>query len=169
LRSLRSAGLTRIVYSPSNRVPKHRHVLDVALGLDDAGLAVLAVLLLRGAQTVGELKARTDRLHRFADLAEVEDTLRRLAEAPSPVVVRLGRRPGQKDLRWEHRLGAAEASSATTAPVTTTTTAREAAVVALDGDERIAALEEAVTAIAAEVAALRRRVDDIAGPEAAEI
>lgn len=173
LASLRTAGLIRIVYSSSNRAPKYRHVLDEALGLDDAGLALLAVLLLRGAQTVGELKARSERLHRFADLAEVEATLQRLAGAAAPAVRRLERRPGQKDLRWVHRLGSADpqAGSATDeGPVAAP--APDATGPAVVGQERLVVLEETVAGLVAEVGALRRRVDDmadIAGPASDEI
>lgn len=105
LGSLRSAGWIRIVYSPSNRAAKYRHVLDEVLHLDDAAVAVLCVLLLRGAQTSGEIKGRSERLHSFADLGEVEATLDRLATLDEPLVVRLERRPGQKDARWSHLLG----------------------------------------------------------------
>jgi len=183
LRSLRTAGLIRIVYSPSNRASKYRHVLDEALGLEDSGLAVLAVLLLRGSQTLGELKARTERLHRFADLADVEAALRRLADAPAPLAVRLERRPGQKDVRWVHRLGPTDPRAGTgadepppTAPAgaptgdgmtgAATTAAGDAtmgtAVPGVVGDERIAAVEEAVASLTAEVARLRHRINDIA-------
>jgi uncharacterized protein len=105
LSSLRHRGLTRTVYSQSNRAPKYRHVIDEALHLGTDELAVLAVLLLRGPQTVGELKGRTERLHPFADLTGVQATLDRLAERDEPLVVCLERRPGQKDVRWGHLLG----------------------------------------------------------------
>jgi uncharacterized protein YceH (UPF0502 family) len=95
LRNLRERKLTRIVYSPSNRAPKYRHVLDELLGLDGGAMAVVAVLLLRGPQTLGEIKTRTERLHPFADLGEVERTLRALAEREEPLAVRLPQRHGQ--------------------------------------------------------------------------
>jgi uncharacterized protein len=104
LRDLRERKLTRIVYSPSNRAPKYRHVLDEVLGLEGPELATLAVLLLRGPQTMGEIKGRTERLHPFADLGEVDRTLARLAARDEPLVVQLERRPGQKDARWAHLL-----------------------------------------------------------------
>jgi uncharacterized protein YceH (UPF0502 family) len=115
LASLRQQNLTRIVYSTSNRAAKYRHVLGDAWGLDGNELAVLAVLLLRGPQTLGEIKARTERLGDLADLAAVQATLERLAagrvpgSGPNriaiPLVVRHDRRPGQKDARWAHVLG----------------------------------------------------------------
>jgi uncharacterized protein YceH (UPF0502 family) len=105
LADLRQRGLTRIVYSTSNRSAKYRHVLGDVLHLGDDELAVLAVLLLRGPQTVGELKGRTERLHPFGDLTAVQQTLERLAARDEPLVVRLERQPGQKDARWAHLLG----------------------------------------------------------------
>jgi uncharacterized protein YceH (UPF0502 family) len=105
LGSLRQRGLTRIVYSTSNRSAKYRHVLGDALHLGDDELAVLAVLLLRGPQTVGELKGRTERLHAFGDLGAVQQTLDRLAAREESLVLRLERQPGQKDARWVHLLG----------------------------------------------------------------
>lgn len=104
LRNLREHGLTRIVYSPQNRAPKHRHVLDEVLEVDSRELAVLAVLLLRGPQTPGELRARTERLTPFGTLGEVDEVLERLAARPAPLVVRLERQPGQKEARYAHLL-----------------------------------------------------------------
>jgi len=85
------------------RAPKYRHLLDEALTRAPDELAVLCVLMLRGPQTPGELKQRTDRLHAFADLAAIAETLRRLIDRE--LVMQLGRRPGQKEERYAHRLG----------------------------------------------------------------
>jgi uncharacterized protein len=104
LASLRERGLTRIVYSPSNRAAKHRHIADEAWKLDDAESAVMTVLALRGAQTTGEIKQRTDRLHSFSSLEEVERCLAALAARDEPFAVRLARRPGQKEERYHHLL-----------------------------------------------------------------
>jgi uncharacterized protein YceH (UPF0502 family) len=103
---LRQAGLARTVSSQGMRASKHRHVLDEALGLDREELAVLAVLMLRGPQTSGELRTRTDRAASFDSLADVESTLEGMAtRTPDPLVRRLERRPGQKEERWLHILG----------------------------------------------------------------
>jgi uncharacterized protein YceH (UPF0502 family) len=85
------------------RAPKYRHLLDEALTRAPDELAVLCVLMLRGPQTPGELKQRTDRLHPFADLATIHETLRRLMGRE--LVIELTRRPGQKEERYAHRLG----------------------------------------------------------------
>lgn len=102
--ALREQGLVRDVRRPGERSIKHRHLLDEALDLDRPALAVLCVLLLRGAQTVGELRTRTDRMHRFASTDEVQAVLDRLADRSEPLVRRLERQPGQKEARYTHTL-----------------------------------------------------------------
>ena len=105
LTSLREMGLTRIIYSTSNRAAKYRQVIDEALRLEDDEIAALGILLLRGPQTQGEIKGRAERLFAFADLGAVQQTLDRLAARDEPLVRRLERRPGQKDARYIHLLG----------------------------------------------------------------
>lgn len=84
------------------RADRWRHGLDRRWELDGPTKAIMTLLLLRGAQTPGELRGRSERLHRFSTTAEVEDALQRLAEEPEPLVVQLPRRPGQKESRWMH-------------------------------------------------------------------
>jgi uncharacterized protein YceH (UPF0502 family) len=96
-------GWVRLASGPGSRAVKFRHLFDEALGLTPAQISVLAVLMLRGAQTPGELKQRTERLHPFASLPEVEETLQELIDREH--VVRLPRRPGQKEQRYAHTLG----------------------------------------------------------------
>lgn len=100
--ALKAKGLLRVVHPASGeRATKYRQILDEQLHLDGADVAVLAVLLLRGAQTAPELKARTERMQRFADVAEVEVVLERLAGRPErPLVRRLHRGAGQREDRW---------------------------------------------------------------------
>src|SRR5690606_20293248 len=83
----------------------YRQVLDERLRLEDDERALLTVLLLRGAQSAGELKTRTDRLHSFADRGEVESVLATLAARAVPLVGERERRAGQHDSRWVHLLG----------------------------------------------------------------
>lgn len=104
LENLRSANLLRIDYSRSNRAEKYRHVLDQALVADEAEMAVLGVLMVRGAQSSAELRTRTARLHPFDDADDVEAVLAALAARPEPLVVCLGRGAGQKEARWAHLL-----------------------------------------------------------------
>src|SRR3954454_1498813 len=93
---------TRPAAGAGSRAPKYRHLLDEALRMSAAEQAVLAVLMLRGPQTPGELKQRTERMQHFADLAAVEETLDGLIARE--LVARLPRRPGQKEERFAHRL-----------------------------------------------------------------
>jgi hypothetical protein len=93
----------RLASGRGSRAVKYRHLLDEALGLSTAELSLLAVLMLRGAQTPGELKQRAERLYSFASLADVEETLERLVGRE--LVGRLPRRPGQKEVRYAQLLG----------------------------------------------------------------
>jgi uncharacterized protein YceH (UPF0502 family) len=98
LDGLREKELTRRVKATGQRVIKHRHVAEEALGLDRPESTLLGVLLLRGAQTPGELKQRSERWHSFRSLDDVEEALGRLSG--TGFVQRLERRPGQKEARW---------------------------------------------------------------------
>jgi uncharacterized protein YceH (UPF0502 family) len=100
----------RLASGAGSRAAKYRHLLDETLVLDGPEISLLAVLMLRGPQTPGELKQRTERLHRFDSPAEVEAALQQLAGRD--LVRRLGRRPGQKEDRWEQLLGADDDSPA---------------------------------------------------------
>jgi uncharacterized protein YceH (UPF0502 family) len=145
LGGLRDKGLARVVHSSGNRVAKYRHVLDETWGLDAAHRAVLAVLLLRGPQTLGELRARTERLADFASLADIEEVLRLLGAREEPLVCLLERQPGQKEARYAQLLSG-------DVPLTTEPErARRDSELA----ERVVALEESVAALHASVAELR--------------
>jgi uncharacterized protein YceH (UPF0502 family) len=100
-------GWVRLASGPGSRAVKFRHLFDEALGLSGAQISVLTVLMLRGAQTLSALKQRTERLHVFASLDEVEATLGELIARD--LVVRLSRRPGQKEQRYTHALGTEQA------------------------------------------------------------
>jgi hypothetical protein len=99
LDQLRERSFVRRGVYPGSRVIKYRHVLDEALGLDRPEQALLCVLLLRGPQTTGELKTRTERMHPFRDVVEVNDVLDRMAARDDPLARRLEREPGQKEVR----------------------------------------------------------------------
>jgi len=148
--------------STSGRASKYRHLLDDALALPAGELAVLTVLMLRGTQTPGELRQRTDRMHRFADGAEVQAALDGLIARQ--LVARLDRRPGQKEERYAHRLGedAPDATPAAAAPA-----APAAPVAAVPpppppappppsaSEERLAQVERDIAELRSEIAALR--------------
>jgi uncharacterized protein YceH (UPF0502 family) len=151
--ALRRRGLLRAIQPAGSRVMKYEQLLAQALALDARALAVLGVLMLRGAQTPGELHARTARLAEFADLAEVEATLDGLvAREPEPLVARLPRRPGQKEVRYAHRLGGEVAPAE---PVASPDAERAPALPEAADGERIAALERTVEALQAELDVLR--------------
>jgi uncharacterized protein YceH (UPF0502 family) len=103
LRRLALRGWTRLASGAGSRARKYRHLLPEALGAEPAELALLGVLMLRGPQTPGELKQRSERLHSFPDLAAVQTALDGLVERG--YVARHERRPGQKEVRYEQLLG----------------------------------------------------------------
>ncbi len=109
LRRLALRGWTRLASGAGSRARKYRQLMPQALGVDDGELALLGVLMLRGEQTPGELKQRSERLHGFADLAAVQAALDRLVERG--YVARHERRPGQKELRYRQLLGGLEGGS----------------------------------------------------------
>jgi uncharacterized protein len=140
---LRRRGWVRFASGQGSRAAKYRHLLDEALRLDGAEQAILTVMLLRGPQTPGELKGRTDRLHHFASLAEVEETVARLIERE--YALRVGRRPGQKEDRFGHLLGDGEEAT------------EPAPLAAAPAPARADSLEARVARLEREVAELRAR------------
>jgi len=103
--SLRDRGLVRTVHGKGDRVLKYKHVAGETLEITSPQTALLAVLMLRGPQTLGELRNRTGRYTEFDDVSAVETELDTLARAEEPRVERLGRRPGEKESRYRHLLG----------------------------------------------------------------
>lgn len=104
LDDLREKNLAYVFYGSTSRVPKYKHILDKVFELERSEISILCVLLLRGAQTLGELRGRTDRLYDFASLGEVNETLDNLMRRDEPLVVKLERQPGQKEVRYAHLL-----------------------------------------------------------------
>jgi len=140
---------TRLASGHSSRASKYRHLLDDELHLDPGEQAVLAVLMLRGAQTPGELKQRTERMQGFASIEELEEVLTRLID--KQFVHELARRPGQKEERFMHRLSedveGEELEAAAPAPVVVPPPPRR--------DERMDRLEAEVAALREEIAAIK--------------
>ena len=105
LESLREKNLAYVFYGSTSRVPKYKHVMPEVMHLSHPELALMCVLMLRGAQTLGELRGNGARLHEFSSLEEVEETLNKLiTRDPDPLVARLPRQPGQKEGRFAHLL-----------------------------------------------------------------
>lgn len=167
LDELKDQKLVRFVLPSHGRsVVRYRQVLPEALGLDDRQCAILSVLLLRGPQTIGELRIRTERMAKFDGLDEVQHELDLLGEREESLAHDVGRRPGQKEERWATTLVAApdpEHSPAVGAGTVDTGTRPPAAgpaaegVDALDGDVRgeLAELRADVAALRDELHALR--------------
>lgn len=155
--SLGRRRLARLASGHTTRATKYRHLLDEALGLPAGELAVLCLLMLRGPQTPGELKARSERLHPFAELSEVELALEGLIDQGH--VARLERRPGHKEQRYAHLLGGEEATpSAEAAPP-----AAAPAAIQSPGPtfgERLERLEAEVRELRAQLDALRRELGE---------
>jgi uncharacterized protein YceH (UPF0502 family) len=150
--SLREKNLVREVRTADGRVPKYRQVLEEALSLNKAELAVTCVLMLRGAQTPGELRGRTERLYSFSGVQFVEATLEGLMQRARPLVARLPRGAGQKEARYAHLLAGELKLDEMEAAPATTPTARGARA----GDERVNKLEEEVSALRGELEELKR-------------
>ena len=103
--NLREKNLAYVYYGSTSRVPKYKHVVPEVMHLSPPETALMCVLMLRGAQTPGELRGNASRLHEFSGLEEVEAVLNGLiSHEPEPLVVRLPRQPGQKEVRFAHLL-----------------------------------------------------------------
>jgi uncharacterized protein YceH (UPF0502 family) len=152
LAGLSRRGWARLASGPGSRVVKYRHLFDEAVGLSHAEVSLLAVLMLRGAQTPGELKQRTERLHPFASLKEVDGVLERLIERE--LVARLPRRPGQKETRYRHLLSGDAAAAA------------EADAEGEVGDEQFAELESRLARVEEQLASLLESLGRSAAPDA---
>ena len=152
--SLRGKNLAYVFYGSESRVPKYKHVMTEIYRLSPPELAAMCVLMLRGPQTVGEVRGRTGRLHNFADLGEVEATLDGLAKREEPLVMKLPRQAGRKEARYAHLLGGVPTFEEEAEEP------RGGAREARPGGERVARLEAEVEALRGEVAELRQRFDE---------
>jgi len=144
-------GLTRLTSSAGSRAAKYRHLLAETLPMDRGEEAVLCVTMLRGPQTPGELKQRGDRMHAFASLGELHETLERMIERG--LVERLARRPGQKEERYRQLLGGdaePEAQAGSAPPAAQP-------VEAAPADDGFARLEARIERLEREVAELREQ------------
>jgi hypothetical protein len=156
LHDQRLAGPTS---SADSRVTKYEHRLQEVFNFTRGETAVLCVLLLRGPQTPGELRGRTERMHRFEDLTEVQSTLERLIGREPPLVKVLARQPGTKEARSMHLLAGDREEpqgEGSTSPGPTSWSASGSRFT-LDG-ERIARLENEVADLGKEVAELKQQL-----------
>ena len=150
LESLREKNLAYVFYGSTSRVPKYKHVMPEVMHLSHPEIALMCVLLLRGAQTLGELRGHGGRLHEFSSLEEVEETLNGLiSREPEPLVIRLPRQPGQKEGRFAHLLsGEIDVEALAVEPVTERPASRRTG------------LEEKVEALAAEIEKLKEQFEE---------
>ncbi|HEV2828472.1 MAG TPA: YceH family protein [Pyrinomonadaceae bacterium] len=155
LETLREKNLAYVFYGSTSRVPKYKHVLPEVMHLSAPELALMCVLLLRGPQTTGELATRAFRLHEFAGLEEVESTLNSLiAREPDPLVTRLPRQTGQKEVRFAHLLSGVPSAEA----VSASGHSREASVRSSQSD-KVSRLESEVEALKIEMDKLREQFE----------
>ncbi len=155
LERLRQRGLAGTITGAGMRVPKHRQRLTERLNLGRREAALLCVLMLRGAQTPGELRARSAPLYEFSDVEEVVSCLERMQQQTPPLVAILPRQPGSREHRYVHLLsGPPPASAETPAALPTSAPARR---------DRLAALEAELAALRAEIDEIKRRLGLLAG------
>ena len=149
--SLREKNLAYLFYGSTSRVPKYKHVMPEVLHLAPAEVAVMCVLMLRGPQTPGELRSNASRLHEFHNLEEIEQTLNGLiARDGEPLVARLPRQAGQKEIRFAQLLGgeiAIDEMSELNAPRRTSQV------------DRVAKLEEEIASLRSQVESLQQQFD----------
>jgi uncharacterized protein YceH (UPF0502 family) len=154
LEALRDRNLVYVFYGSTSRVPKYKHMLPSVYELEPSETAVIDVMLLRGPQTLGELRTRTERLYEFSNLGEVQETLDGLIRRDDPLVVRLPVQPGQKEARFAHLLsGEIDVEALAAAQATRTTRG--------GGDaERIEKLERDVESLREEIEQIRGMFDE---------
>lgn len=155
LEDMRLAGRAR---AADGRVTKYEHWLGEAFNFSRAETALLCVLLLRGPQTPGELRSRTERMHRFEEISDVLAGLQKLMEREPSLVAVLPRQPGTKESRYAHLLSGPVESLPGALPISP---ASEFSAGSTAQEERIAQLESSVAELKQEIAILRRKIDNL--------
>lgn len=153
---LRDKNLVYLYYGSTSRTVKYKHMLPNVYELDEAETAVIALLLLRGPQTAGEIRGRADRLHEFGGIGEVQQVLDALARRDEPLVAALPKQPGQKEPRYAHLLSG-DIDVETLAQNQTTSAPHQAA--SADVSQRIEALETELAELRAEFAEFRKQFE----------
>jgi uncharacterized protein len=152
LYSLNQKGLAGTASTADSRVPKYAHRMQEAFNFTRPETAVMCVLILRGPQTPGELRGRSERMHRFEDLTDVQSTLQKLMAREEPLVKVLPRQPGTKEARYAHLLSGVKAEWDAPLPPVDLRAAPRA------DDERILRLEESVEALKKDIAELKEEL-----------
>ena len=151
LDDLRDKNIVYVFYGSTSRVPKYKHILPDVYELEPSETAVMCVLMLRGPQTIGELRERTGRLYDFRDLNDVNETLENLMKREEPLITRLERAPGQKEARYAHLL---------CGEVTSYTPPERPSRGGAANDERVEKLEQELESLRSELGAFRQEFED---------
>ena len=146
---LRDRNIVYVFYGSTSRVPKYKHMLPSVYELDPAEVAVVSVMLLRGPQSLGELRTRTERLHGFAGLGEIQETLDGLIRRDDPLVIKLPVLAGQKEARFGHLISGEIDVEAFAASVVTSRVSGGAS------NERFEKLEEELKTLREEIEGLK--------------
>ena len=149
--ALRDKNLVYLFYGSGSRTVKYKHMLPNVFELEPPAVALMALLLLRGPQTVGELRGRSDRLHQFSSLQEIQETLDEMADRSEPLVVKLERQPGQKEARYAHLLSGPVNAEAFQM--------RQSDAAPSAGSSRIESLEQEVSRLSDELTILREEFE----------
>ena len=158
VRNLSDKRLAGVAGGADSRVTKYEHRLQEVFNLGRAETAILCVLLLRGPQTPGELRGRTERMHRFEHLDDVLSALQQLMRREPPLAKALGRRPGTKEIRYAHLLsGDVEAWEPPAEATSTSATADSERIIRLE--EQFAALQKEVTELKQEMKDFRKQFE----------
>ena len=157
LRDKRLVAMVTGASATVSRVPKYRELFSETIGLDEKGMALMCELMVRGPQTAAQLRSRGERLHTFADLAEVDATLRDLMSREFPLIAKMPRQPGFKEGRYAHLLcGAPPVSTEPLAPTP------EPAMIEVHAEkERMARLETEITALRTDINDLRMQFEEL--------
>ncbi|MDX6613149.1 MAG: uncharacterized protein QOD75_2335 [Blastocatellia bacterium] len=154
--SLRDKNLVYVFYGSTSRVPKYKHVMPEVMHLSPAELALICVLMLRGPQTLGEMRGSAMRLYEFSGMEEAEETLNALMSRDGdPLVTRLPRQPGQKEARFAHLLSGEVAVEAVSAGEITPRVQR-----ANRDPDKLTRLEQEVESLKGDVAALQTQFEE---------
>jgi hypothetical protein len=157
LDDLRKKGLSEKVLKADSRVPKYQHNFMSQFGLSRGQSAILCELMLRGPQTGGEIRSRSERMNKFEDLDEVEEILAGLMEAGNPMVIKLPRQSGQKESRYMHLFSGEPEINVQDRPV-----ADESATIQVHSEnERIRKLEEELALLKNEIHELKKAFTDL--------
>lgn len=154
LETLRDRNLVYVFYGSTSRVPKYKHMVPSVYELEPSETAVMDVMLLRGPQTLGELRTRTERLYNFSGLGEIQETLDGLIRRDEPLVIKLPIQPGQKEARFAHLLsGEIDIEALAVAHASRVTRSGADA-------ERVEKLEEEVAGLRGEIEELKQTFEE---------